>query len=45
MSLKIPQDYMKVFFNFQSSRYEEIIEIDFPMDIVGTKKETLLHLR
>ena len=33
MSLKIPQDYMKVFFNFQSSRFEEIIEIQPEIDI------------
>jgi hypothetical protein len=27
MSLEISQDFMKVFFNFQSSRYEEIINM------------------
>lgn len=28
MSLEISQDFMKVFFNFQSSRYEEIINME-----------------
>lgn len=28
MSLEISQDYIKVFFNFQSSRYEEIQDIE-----------------
>ena len=28
MSLSISQDFMKVFFNFQSSRYEEILDIE-----------------
>ena len=28
MSLSISQDFMKVFFNFQSSRFEEILDIE-----------------
>lgn len=28
VSLKISQEYMKIFYNFQSSRYEEIIDLE-----------------